>query len=476
MAGSIDNHRSFFYYLMTVYNGKGIFMILTLKKIVEKFPPSLGTSIKYIPFSMRLGKQYSINKQLIYEFQNLNNLERKKLIFYRLKNIVVYAMNNIYFYNQYYSKHKFNPERLKSFEDIERIPIVTKDDLKKYSIELRSSKQKGRILTNTGGTSGEPLDFYLDSSAFAREWAHMHYIWSKLGYDKVHLKLTFRGKNLGKIPIKYNPIHNEYIINGYLPFNEISSAIREIIDRQSNIYLHGYPSSIYNFACYCSTENHNLAEMLRNKLRGVLLGSEYPAPIYRDMIEKIFQTDTLSWYGHSEMTVLAYESKDKYIYNPLHSYGYCEAIQLDDSDHRLIGTSYDNTTSPFIRYDSGDLITPDSNKGLLEKFKISSGRVGEFIIDSNGHQVSLTALIFGRHHDIFRTAKFIQVKQELPGKATIYITFPSGVDPETIDWDHEFDSSNVLIDFDFKIIEKPIRTKLGKVPLLLKEDYLAELQ
>src|SRR5690606_25906035 len=102
---------------------------------------------------------------------------------------------------------------------------------------------------NTGGTSGQPLEFLLDNRAFAREWAHMHYIWKARGYNTRHLKLTFRGKHFDPgIPVRYNAVHNEYVVNANSKMSQIVDCILSMPKDSAIRWLHGYPSLIAEFA------------------------------------------------------------------------------------------------------------------------------------------------------------------------------------------------------------------------------------
>ena len=336
---------------------------------------------------------------------------------------------------------------------------------KKYAVESRCSHKKGGILTNTGGTSGQSLSLILDGEAYAREWAHMHTIWEESGYKTSCIKLTFRGMNLGSKPLKYNFIHNEFQVNAYCSFERVVSDLSKVLDRYKIEFLHGYPSGIYEFIKNISEDYPDVLKKLKKNLKSVFLGSEFPAPIYRNYIEGILDIPTLSWYGHTEMAVLAYEKNSSFVYYPLHSYGFTEAVEIDGSVH-LIGTTIHNSISPLIRYDTGDVIEPLSFKGVvLESFQITEGRLGEFIIDNNGRRISLTALIFGRHHALFGRAEFIQVKQVKPGYLTIYVTTKN----QEIDCSKLFDATDVHMEISFKIINSPFKTSAGKVPLLITD-------
>jgi phenylacetate-CoA ligase len=195
-----------------------------------------------------------------------------------------------------------------------------------------------------------------------------------------------------------------------------------------------------------------------------MFASEYPSPRFRDYIEEMLTNNTISWYGHTEGVVLAGELLNKFEYIPFLSYGYAEAVKTGDHYH-LAGTSLFNIAAPFIRYDTEDLIKPVfTDNGMLASFEITEGRLGEFVIDKNGRNISLTALIFGRHHKLFDLVNFIQVKQTSPGKITVYYSNASTIEePAKL-----FDSGNLDIDLQFQQINEPLKTSLGKIPLLIK--------
>ncbi len=173
---------------------------------------------------------------------------------------------------------------------------------------------------------------------------------------------------------------------------------------------------------------------------------------------------TISWYGHTEMAVLACEKSEPFVYYPFQSYGFTESVEIDGKQH-LVGTTLHNSIGPLIRYDTGDLIEPISYKdGVLESFKVAEGRIGEFVIDTNGRSIPLTALIFGRHHKLFEVADFVQVHQKNPGVLIVIVTTQSA----DINCDELFDAEGVNMNIIFKLVKQPYKTKSGKVSLLVK--------
>ncbi len=440
------------------------------KNMIANSPAGLSKPLIHVPFELRLGRQYHQSRSDHAWFENADVEDLKKRIFVWTKAVAQYAQDNISFYHTFYGDHGFDSGSLARFEDISRIPILSKADLKHWPIDQRSVPTTGAMRINTGGTSGEPLEFYIDRHAFAREWAHMHSVWRQLDYKKTDCKLTFRGKNLGNQVIRYNAVHNEYVTNAYCRMEKLVREIRKVLKREAIRYLHGYPSSIYSFAEYCGLHAPDIVSTLKSSLKGILFGSEFPHPRYRKLIEATFGAPTISWYGHSEMAVLAHEKKgESFTYHTMLSYGFTEAVAKENGEYRLIGTSYHNRVHPFIRYDTGDLIKPVRvEEGILRSFHVSSGRQGEFVLDREGHRISLTALIFGRHHAAFSTVKFVQVHQSEPGKIIVRATLKdSAKNISSKDVLGGFDFSHVDMDVTCVVADAPIMTPTGKTALLI---------
>lgn len=439
-----------------------------VKSALEKIPFPIGRAISRLPYSIRpgLGAIYRQRRSELRQYDNFSTKEKLSYIFLKVKSIAEYAYNNIEFYRNHYSQHGFDPSKLSSFEDLEKIPIVNKELLRDCPLEKRSFKCPGRYLVNTGGSSGNPLSFYILTSSMGHEWAHMHHIWSKLGYRPYDLKLCFGGRDLKKSAVNYDALRHHFAINIYCPHADIALALKPILRSRDIRYLHGYPSALNDFACYCEENDPELVNLLSLQLKGVFLGSEFPSPVYRNKIESVFKIPSVSWYGHTERAVLAWEKAATFVYSPFQTYGFAEAITDSDTKvTKLLGTSYYNTASPLIRYDTGDEISVISTTaGILDSFRIAGGREGDYVIDLTGKKISLTGLVFGRHHRIFDKARFFQVQQDKPGALKIFITNLGNKIP-ALELESYFDLAGINMDFTFEQIDAPILTSGGKVVL-----------
>lgn len=435
------------------------------KSAVELLPESAGRPLSRVPFTVRLGHHYARSVGAIRETEARSASDVAQSILSEIRDIVRYVFDYVEFYRQHYQRNDFSPDSLKSYEDISRIPIVTKADLQSVPPSARCAVGARGMRVNTGGTSGQPLEFLLDKHAFAREWAHMHHIWKTRGYRQEHLKLTFRGKHFedGEA-LRYNAVHNEYVVNANSSMSAVVEAVARLPRGRVIRWLHGYPSLVAEFAHAMAALPAPELAAFQSRLYGVLLGSEYPAPAYREAISRTLSSNIVSWYGHSEMAILARETAQG-VYTSYPTYGFAEAVPAADGNgHRLVCTSLHNRVHPFIRYDTGDLIDPVSQSGGRLSFRIREGRVGDFVLDRRGRKLALTAIIFGRHHAAFSMIQHVQVCDHGAGRIALIVTPKSdSVDPAALL--AGFDLADLDIDLELCLVGNPIRTPAGKIRL-----------
>ena len=432
---------------------------LSLKRLGEHIPYCVGRWTALTPFRLRLGADYSRFCKLIRHYATASSEEKYQYTIGRLNDIVGYAQANIPFYQALYGKRSID---IRSFSDFEKLPVITKHQAREYAHNCR-----GSMRLNTGGSTAGPLFFYVDKNVWAREWAHMHYIWAHKGYKHSDLMMTMLGRNIGSKAYQYNAIHNELLINPYVPVKKMLPDILQMFARFPIRFFQGYTSNIYNFfrelEPLIGDEEKNA---IARSIASLFLSSEYPMPYMLKYLENEWGLDNyLSWYGLSEMCVLAFDKDSNGCYEPLTTYGYAEEV-----DGLLCGTSFHNYDMPLIRYSTEDLVEGERDQcGIMNSFRITRGRSCDFMEDKEGRKLSLT-FAMGRHHKIYDMADFIQIYPSAKGKATFYVTFKREVLITESEAHRYFDLRNIDIDFDYVFVKSPIRTSLGKLKLKLNQE------
>lgn len=340
----------------------------------------------------------------------------------QVKRIVEYAYNNTEGYKQLYREANANPADIRTLEDIERLPFVTKE-LLRDNIELFSVKSKSRIYSTTGGSTGIPFGFYSAIKNICIENAFMHKGWSCIGWKPGLVTAVLRGGFVGTAnkPFKYDVYHRELSLSSYHLTEKTIDIYLSAIEKYRPKVLAVYPSSM-NMLCDILKDK----EIKSPSCDFMLLGSEN---VYEGHIEKFRETfpDTkiFAWYGQSERVVLAPWCEHSENYHVWPFYGYTEILGETNeriktgAEGEIVGTSFHNHITPFIRYRTmdtavkGENFCPSCKRSFVILNKIL-GRRHEVIVTSTGRYISMTAI--NMHDSIFDNLKQFQFFQQEKGR------------------------------------------------------------
>jgi phenylacetate-CoA ligase len=293
------------------------------------------------------------------------------------------------------------PSDIKSIEDLQKLPIMTKDDVRRNFDEFlsRDFRRFGPVPNSTSGATGEPFKYCLDRKSVAIARAAMWRGWSYGGYrlwDKVAvlagLSLGTRLQHpLGRAAKKaFDRVMHFPAVN----LREgILRAHAEKMLRFGPKFIRGYPSSLYFFSDFLEKEDiHDLCP------KAVFTTAEMLFPFQRSLIEKVFRCDVFDGYG-------AYDGGTAALECGSHS-GYHMAVEkvvmefCDDDGNvvsegekgRIIATDLFDYAMPFIRYDTGDLGAYSSEEcscgRKLPLMKQVLGRTTDMLRFSNGSVLS----------------------------------------------------------------------------------------
>ena len=76
-----------------------------LKSIAEHIPYKIGSVFKYIPFNMRLGREYAYYLHLQREVDTWRQEEKEEYVVSHFSRIFEYAKKHFLFYEALYKKH-----------------------------------------------------------------------------------------------------------------------------------------------------------------------------------------------------------------------------------------------------------------------------------------------------------------------------------------------------------------------------------
>lgn len=364
----------------------------------------------------KYGRHYSTYYDFLERSQWFSSNEFKEYQLSELKRIITHAVQNVPYYADLFKKLKLSLDDINSFEDLKKLPVMTKEDVRANLRRLKSVKHTSQdiFLGHTSGSTGKALDLFISKKAYQKEQAYIwfHRSWGGVKYrDKT---ATFAGHlvvdaNRTKPPFWINHyFENQIIFSSYHMNKENLKHYADKLIQFKPELIWGYPSSIYVMASFL---NEN--KITDVKPRAIFTSSETLFDHQRRAMEEAFQAKVFNYYANSEMASIILECEK----GGLHiqqQWGIVEFLNNDDKpvkigqEGRMICTGFVNDALPLIRYDIGDTAVPlkkncvCGRKGtLVEKVE---GRVDDFIVTSDGKKI-------GRLDHIFKEAINIQDAQ-----------------------------------------------------------------
>lgn len=317
----------------------------------------------------------------------------------RLQALLKHAYENVPYHHKIFREFELKPQDIKSIDDLQKLPILTKEDIRNNLDDLttKNHTKKELIPSATGGSTGEPMRFFIDKEWSAWNMAAAYREWSWAGYnlgDKMAYlwgapqDLSHQDELKTKIS---NLIQRTIWLDA---FNMTEKTLDEYVRILRNFkpkVINAYASAIYLMAQYMKKGR---IEDIRPK--AILTSCEMLFDYQREVIERVFGCEVFDYYSGRDTTLQAGEC-------PEHS-GYHLAIEnaviefVKDNEHVALGefgkiiiTDLSNYAMPFIRYEIGDLGVPSDEmcscgRGLPLMEKVA-GRVTDIITTKEGKHI-----------------------------------------------------------------------------------------
>ncbi|APD05849.1 phenylacetate--CoA ligase [Flavobacteriaceae bacterium UJ101] len=424
--------------------------------------------LKNIPyFMMRIlvnlkGKQESKNRfngsfqKYLKQFTQSDNQNRRNLDFDRVKE----AIKNVpYYQNDYLNVNK-----------IEDLPIISKKDILKDKNLFINKEIEIQQDLNTSGSTGTAFIFPITEDFFNKKFAAVWYFRNshKLFKEKKNANLigrVFLSTKKNKPPYWVDvKTTNQLLLSQYhLSEKTVREYLKAIIKHKVK-WLHGYPSSLALLASY-SKEHTDLTKNI--ELEAITCSSESLSSSQRLLIESVFSTKLLDFYGQAEGVADIYQCEE----GNLHvneDYSYVEFIKDESTSYyRIVGTQLSNKVLPFVRYDTGDLAELPSENFKCDCGRNSRvvkriiGRVEDNIYLSDGRQIGRLDHIFKATFGVLEA----QIHQYNKGSAEFWIVKKENYTEKDEKSLNREIKNKLGEDFNYTIVYKESipRTKAGKL-------------
>lgn len=352
-----------------------------------------------VPRSIMFGSGFhnyfrELNKTQWYKLEDLEKLQEKKM-----RALIKHAYFNVPYYHRIFRGKNINYQDIKTLEDLKKLPLLTKDDIRNHFNELVAINANNYMygVGNTSGSTGKFFSFLLDQQNREMEYAT---VWRQLNWAGIQFNdkiATFRGDLANETDYK-NTLWMQNALSKELVFNTFDlnkGNIKKIVDKLSKFkprLIKAYPFVLYYIALHMEDYAGKAVEPLAIQTSSELLSKKQ-----RDVIQEQFNCQIFNWYGHAEYAISAGECENHDGFHINMESGIVEFLSKDESVSsselgEITATGLHNYSMPLIRYrtsDIGSYVNEKCNCGreltIMNSFE---GRISDMIVSPNGKVIS----------------------------------------------------------------------------------------
>jgi phenylacetate-CoA ligase len=308
----------------------------------------------------------------------------------KLKSLIQHAYKRVAYYHQLFDSAGIKPEDIKTVEDLSRLPLTTKEVLKRTPVDqlIASGVDHNQCIEErTSGSTGKPLVIYQSVRERYHYILKMLRIFFENGY-------TITDKTVGiwkeqDFPVK-KPLPQRL---GLFKWEIISLLLP--LEKRIELLIKARPEVVYGAN---STLRIIAATLLNESIRLkpprlLISTSEIMDGRSRDLLTKAFGIPPLNIYGANEVGNIAWECQER---RGLHTNVDCLILEFIKKgkpvalgeEGKIVCTNLHSYVMPIIRYDLGDLCIPSERYcpcgRTLPLIERVNGRIDDLIMLKDG--------------------------------------------------------------------------------------------
>ena len=335
--------------------------MIDLFNIYKKLPYFL----QYIIFNFkaflihnRRYKKYffkNIYKKVLVE--NKYNKKSSQVSIEKKLNFFFLEANNTKYWKEKFFKYKINLNSNNFLNEIKKLPILTKEEVKKNIDNIINNKYLDKsIKQNTSGSTGSGLFFPITNFSESYTWAYWWFYRKKHGIKFNEICAVFAGINIFDINKKKPPfwIYNIFskqlrVSSQHLNIDNVQLIINKIKQKKIR-WIHGYPNAITHLSHLVIEKNIDTSF-----IKIISTGAESLLEHQIKIINKAFKCNLIQHYGLTEGVANIHQNTNKKLIVD-ENYSFVELINFDDDTYKIIGTNFHNMAFPLFRYQTDDIV------------------------------------------------------------------------------------------------------------------------
>jgi phenylacetate-CoA ligase len=323
----------------------------------------------------------------------------------RLRRLLTDASRHVPYYRRVFDEARFDPSATRSLGDLARLPFLTKALIRANTDALKADDAPALRRYNTGGSSGEPLVFYIGKGRVSHDVAAKWRATRWWGVDIGDPEVVLWGSpiELGAQD-RMRLLRDRLMRTKLLPAFDMSLAnldrfVAEIRARRPRM-LFGYPSALAKVAAHAKARGQRLDDL---GVRVAFVTSEMLYDHQRELIGNAFGCKVANGYGGRDAGFIAHQCPQGGMHISAEDIvveivGPGDEPVADGEPGEIVVTHLATRDFPFIRYRTGDIgilaqrmCACGRSLPLLEEIQ---GRSTDFVIAADGTVMHGLALIY----------------------------------------------------------------------------------
>ncbi len=336
----------------------------------------------------------------------------------RTRELMRHAAARVPYYRELFARLGFAPERLQSLAALQELPFLTKAIIRDNVDRLKAEGAKGLTRYNTGGSSGEPLVFYIGRDRVSHDVAAKWRVtrWWDVDIGDPEVVVWGSPIELGAQD-RVRAWRDRLLRTTLLPAFEMSESNldRFVADlrRLRPRMLFGYPSALAHIARHAEAKGQRMDDL---GVKVAFVTSERLYDDQRSQIKRTFGCAVANGYGGRDAGFIAHECPQ----GGMHISAEDIVVEIVDGEGKpqargtageIVVTHLATQSFPFIRYRTGDV-------GVLDERACACGRGLPLIKEIQGRT---TDFVIARDGTVMHGLALVYVVRDLPGIAKFKI-------------------------------------------------------
>ena len=333
----------------------------------------------------------------------------------RLRRLLGVAATQVPYYRDLFRRVGFQPDSIGSVEDLARLPILTKSHIRAHQAAFLREGARGLTRNSTGGSTGEPLQFFVGPARVSADVAHRRRAMRWWNVDIGDPEIVLWGSPIeitrqDRVRAIRDRLFRSTLLSAAGMTPPRMDAYLDTLTRVRPVHIFSHASVLCELASHAERTGRPLSGL---GTRVVFVTSEELYEFQRRQLERVFGCPVANGYGGRDAGFISQECPEGGMHVS------AEDLVVEVVDDRgapvprgtageIVVTHLASDDFPFVRYATGDV-------GILHDARCSCGRGLPLLRELHGRADDLLLALDGSRVPGQMVVHLVRSRPEIQG-------------------------------------------------------------